>query len=484
ICVPCMSYKCTSDLCYVTSIICKMAHLNNNNNELAILLVTISLLILATLWYKFKLSNHSHKTPSLPPGPISLPIVGYLPFLRPAILHRQFTNMADTYGPIFKCQLGSKLYIVINNPELAKVVVRDQDEAFSDRDQTIAALAITYGGKDIVVSNNNDNWRKLRKIFVHEMLSNKNLEASVRKTIKNVFGKIGTTINIRDIAFTTEASVLTRMVWGNTLDKAVGISNLGAELDKVASNIDRLFGRRDMKKQHTKLDQLFTSIIEDRIESSSKESQDQGEGNKDFLEILLSHVDEKDTSLNMTQMKALLLDVMIAGTDTTATTVEWAMASIMHNNKVMRRVTEELAEVVGLENIVQESHLPKLKYLKAREACLVGGYTIPKGCTIFVNVWSIHRDPRYWDNPLEFNPERFLTHKLDNNGNDLKFFPFGSGRRICAGVPLAEKMLVFILASLLHSFDWRLPKGEEHDLSETFGIVLKKRKPLVVVPSQ
>ncbi|KAI7756443.1 hypothetical protein M8C21_031842, partial [Ambrosia artemisiifolia] len=477
----------------------------------------------------FKLS---HNGPSLPPGPYSLPIVGYLPFLG-SELHTEFTNMAHTYGPIFKCQLGSKLCVVINTPELVKVVTRDQDEAFSDRDQTTAALSITYGGQDIVVSNNNENWRKLRKIFVHEMLSNKNLEASgsfrsneVRKTIKTVFGQIGTTVNIRNIAFATETNVLTRMVWGNTSDKGEGNRNLGDELDILSSNISRLFGRvnmsdlfpslarfdiqgieRDMKKQHNKLDQIFNSIIKDRIESNTKETLDDGEheGKKDFLQILFSLLDQKDTtSLSMTQIKALLTDVMIAGTETTATTVEWAMASVMHNDNVMKRVKEELAEVVGLDNIVEESHVPKLKYLnatvketlrlypvspllvprRARKACVVGGYTIPKNCTIFLNVSSIHRDPRYWDNPLEFNPERFLINKLDTKGNDFKYFPFGSGRRICAGVSLAEKMLILILASLLHSFEWTLPKGEEHDFTETFGAVLKKTNPLVAIPSQ
>ncbi|GKC08754.1 cytochrome P450 76C1-like protein, partial [Tanacetum coccineum] len=117
-----------------------------------------------------------------------------------------------------------------------------------------------------------------------------------------------------------------------------------------------------------------------------------------------------------------------------------------------------------------------------------GGYTIPKGCSVFLNVWSIHRDPRYWVNPLEFNPERFLTsegiNQWDYKGNNSKFFPFGSGRRLCPGIPLAEKMQMFILASLLHLFDWSLPKGEEHDFSERFGITLRKIKPLIAIPSQ
>ncbi|KAM0018791.1 putative cytochrome P450 [Helianthus debilis subsp. tardiflorus] len=155
--------------------------------------------------------------------------------------------MAHTYGPIFKLKLGSKLHVVINTPELAKEVVRDQDEAFSNRAQTIAASVITNGGQDIAFSDNNANWRKLRKISVHEMLSNKNIEAGssvrrdeVRNAIKNVFGRIGTKVDIREIAFSTETCVLTRTIWES---KGVKNNNLAAELDMISSNIVQVLGR-------------------------------------------------------------------------------------------------------------------------------------------------------------------------------------------------------------------------------------------------
>ncbi|KAJ0788961.1 putative cytochrome P450 [Helianthus annuus] len=112
---------------------------------------------------------------------------------------------------------------------------------------------------------------------------------------------------------------------------------------------------------------------------------------------------------------------MIAGTETTTKVTEWAMAEMLKNNHVMKKAQEELAEVVGLNNIVEETHLLKLKYLDAviketlrlhpvvpfliprspSQDCMIAGYTIPKGCTVFLNIWSIQRDPRYWDNPLE-----------------------------------------------------------------------------------
>jgi (+)-delta-cadinene 8-hydroxylase len=195
-----------------------------------------------------------------------------------------------------------------------------------------------------------------------------------------------------------------------------------------------------------------------------------------------------------------------AGTDTTATSVEWAMTEIVHNREVMRKVQKELEDVVGLNQIVEEFHLPKLQYLDAvvkealrlhpalplltsrypSESRTVAGYTIPKDTKIFVNAWAIQRDPQLWENPSDFKPERFLNEpgKWDFSANNLQYLPFGSGRRICAGIPIAEKMLMYLLASLFHSFDWQATESKEVDLSEKFGFVMRKAKPLIAIPTK
>ncbi|MFS7916964.1 putative cytochrome P450 [Helianthus anomalus] len=307
--------------------------MTENKHELAMvvpLAITISIVMLGVLWYKLTLSSSS-RSPPLPPGPRSLPVVGYLPFLG-RDLHKEFTNMAHTYGPIFKLYLGSKLHVVINTPELAKEVVRDQDETFANRDLTVAASIIAYEGQNLIFSKNNATWRNLRKIFVHEVLSNKNLKAcssfrrdEVRKSIKNVFSKIGTNVDIREIAFLTEANVITRMMWDNVSYIGEKGINLGVELQTMASNITKILGHpnlsdffptlawfdlqgveRNMKKEVKKRGQIFESIIEDRIKSNNKMSPDgiRHEENKDFLQILLDLKDQQD--LNMTQVKALL----------------------------------------------------------------------------------------------------------------------------------------------------------------------------------
>lgn len=195
--------------------------------------------------------------------------------------------------------------------------------------------------------------------------------------------------------------------------------------------------------------------------------------------------------------------MVVGGTETTSNTVEFALAEMMNKPEILKKAQQELETVVGKDNIVEESHINKLPYLYAimkevlrlhptlplliprcpSESCVIGGYMVPKGARMFINAWAIHRDPTIWENPLEFRPERFLDSKWDYNGNDFNYLPFGSGRRICAGLAMAERMFMFLLASLVHSFDWELGPGEKHDLSEKFGIVLKKKVALIAIPT-
>ncbi|KAJ0859781.1 putative cytochrome P450 [Helianthus annuus] len=484
------------------------------------------------VWYKWRLS--SSRKAHLPPGPYGLPVIGYLPFLS-SNLHEKFTEIAHKYGPIFSLQLGSKLHVVVNSMDLAKAVAREQDNTFANRNPPITGLIITYGGMDLVWSNNNTHWRNMRKLLASQVLSNANLNASqslrtheVRKAVNEVYNKIGTKIDINKTAFDTELNVVTNMLWGcSKSDEGGDFGEMLEGFQEVESKIIELIGKpnisdfipflsrfdlqgmnKEMQRQLEQVERIFNYIIDRRIKlkSSKVDETYEGDGRKDFLEILLDLKDQKNDpeSFNIIHIKALLINIVVAATDTTSTMAEWVMAEILNNPDVMKKVQDELTEVIGVNSIVEESHFPKLRYLDAviketfrlhpplpflvhrcpDESCKVGGYTIPKGTIVYINVWAIQRDPENWTNPLEFKPERFLNQKWDYNGNNFKFLPFGSGRRICPGLPLGEKMLVYILASLLHSFEWSLPKDEEFELSDEFGFVTKKRKPLIAIPSQ
>ncbi|XP_023755285.1 probable (S)-N-methylcoclaurine 3'-hydroxylase isozyme 2 [Lactuca sativa] len=503
-------------------------------DKLARTLLTISVPTLLLLWYKWTVSYSRKRMPPFPPGPYGLPVVGYLPFLG-SNLHEIFTEMADRYGPIFSLQLGRKLHVVVNSMDQVKAVTRDLDQTMANRCPPLAALTMSYGGNDIIWSNSNTHWRNMRKILATQVMSDKNLKAcesfrtyEVRRLVKEVYSKFGTKININEIAFKTEVNVVTSMLWG--CSKLSGDGNDSSSIGDgfrevefkivelmIASNISDflpilsrfdLQGRqREMQKQLVYVDRIFENIIQGRIEANSRKNEGEAEEDrrKDFVQVLLELKEEKDAaiSLDTTKIKALLMDIVLAATDTTSTMVEWVMSEILNNPGVMRKAQDELTDVIGM-NVVQESHLPKLTYLDAviketmrvhtpapllvqrcpDESCTVGGYTIPKGTIIYINVWAIHHDPKNWTDPLEFKPERFLIDKWDYHGNNFKFLPFGSGRRICPGIPLGEKMLMYILASLLHSFDWSLPEDEEFELSDEFGSVTKKRKPLIAIPSQ
>nr|GMD99786.1 angelicin synthase-like [Ipomoea batatas] len=502
--------------------------------ETLIALFTFSVLLLSALWLYAK--SISKKAPPLPPGPRGFPVVGYLPFLRPN-LHHQFTDLARKYGPIFKLQLGSRLVVVVNSPSIAKQVVRNHDAVFANRDPPIAAIVGTYGCRDIAFAPSGTYWRDIRKLFVREMLSSANLRAchehrreEVRKAIRSVRSRTGQAVNIRELASSTEINVVARMIWGSTLGSDEGkIDQIGGEFREIMGKFVAMVGepnisdffpwlaRLDLQRVQARmegmvkvLDNIFDPIIKEgvRIVCEKSGSTTKDDEKKDFLQILLELKNRDDNagkSLDFQAIKAMLLDIVIGGTDTTATMVEWVMTALLDNPEIMKKVQKELDEIVGMTSIVEEVHLPKLKYLDAvvketfrlypalpllvpkcpSQTTEVGGYTIPKDTKVFLNMYAIHRDPKLWDNPLQFSPERFLnqTSGLDYTGNDHRFLPFGSGRRICAGIPLAEKMLIYILGSLLHSFDWHLPEGEKMDLSDGFGLVIKKNTPLVAVPA-
>ncbi|KAK2653599.1 hypothetical protein Ddye_013455 [Dipteronia dyeriana] len=371
--------------------------------------------------------------------------------------------------------------------------------------------------------SNGHEWRQLREIFVRELMSSSSLNAGyglrlqeVREMVREVYKQVGLPINIGEHIFLTILNVVMNMLWGDSLH-GEDRKNVGVEFRQVVGEIVEMFGKPNISdlfpvlarfdlqgiKSNTKklvswFDRIFDTVIFHRMDVDVANKSENKESNKDFLQFLLELQNQGDskTSLSTSQIKGLLLDIVLGGSDTTSTTLEWAMAEILKNPEIIRKVQEELDEVVGNDSIVEESHIPKLHYLNSvlketlrlhpalpllvphcpSQSCMVAGYTIPEGSRIFVNVWAVQRDPEAWENLLEFQPERFLKDpgKCDYQGNNFHYLPFGSGRRVCAGISRAEKLVAYVLATLLHSFDWKLPEGVKLDLSDKFGIILKK----------
>jgi len=198
--------------------------------------------------------------------------------------------------------------------------------------------------------------------------------------------------------------------------------------------------------------------------------------------------------------------MFIVGTDTTSTTMEWAMTELLRHPEKMAKAQKEVVQVIGnSDRPVQELDIPNLPYIqaiaketlrmhppapfllphKAEEDVKLCGYLVPKNAQIWVNVWAIGRDPNVWPDPNSFTPERFLNGGADAKGRDFNFIPFGEGRRICVGMPLAYRMLHLVLANLLCSFNWKHGEGlspQDIGVDDKFGIVVQRNPPLEAIP--
>lgn len=271
-----------------------------------------------------------------------------------------------------------------------------------------------------------------------------------------------------------------------------------SDLFPVLSILDLQGRRRRTVERLMRFFDFFDPIIERRMKAG-------GEGQGDFLDVLLQlhSVDQ----LSIQTIKSFLLDLFIAGTETNALSVEWTMAELIRNPAVMSKVRAELQEVLGAKQYPDESDINKLPYLRAvlmetmrlhppsplliphqamAEGAEVGGFVVPKGAMVIVNLWAVMRDPASWTQPEAFLPERFVGADMDFRGKDrFEFMPFGAGRRACPGLPMATRVVMLILASLIHMFEWRLPEGMQPcdvDVRDRYRMSLNMVTPLKAVP--
>jgi cytochrome P450 len=198
--------------------------------------------------------------------------------------------------------------------------------------------------------------------------------------------------------------------------------------------------------------------------------------------------------------------VFVAGTDTSSTTIEWAMSEMMKNPRVREKAQAELRQTFRGKKQICEIDLEKLTYLKlviketlrlhppspllipreCTELTKIDGYDIPKKTTVLINAWAIGRDPQYWNDAEKFIPERFDGSFIDFKGNNFEYIPFGAGRRMCPGMTFGLASVMFSLAILLYHFNWKLPnqmKPEDLDMIEHFGLTIGRKNGLCLIPT-
>ncbi|KAK8986972.1 hypothetical protein V6N11_055289 [Hibiscus sabdariffa] len=256
-----------------------------------------------------------------------------------------------------------------------------------------------------------------------------------------------------------------------------------------------------MKALSSEFDAFLDQVIQEHREH---ESGDQVSNRKDFVSIIMQLQKDRMYDLDLTQdnIKGVLLDMFIGGTDTTKATIEWTMAELLKHPIAMKKVQEEVRHVVGKESKVEMEDISKMGYLKCviketlrlhpaspllaprrtSASVKLGGHDIPSDTTVLINAWAIHRDPEWWEKPEEFIPERFENSSIDFQGQDFHYIPFGFGRRACPGLPFGIASAEYAVANLLYWFDWKLPAGEDLDKNDVYGITLHMKTPLRVLP--
>ncbi|XP_041021375.1 cytochrome P450 76T24-like [Juglans microcarpa x Juglans regia] len=469
---------------------------------------------------------------SFPPGPKAFPFVGNISCLQElrSKPHQTLAKLSKQYGPLMTLKLGSTTTVVISSPDTAKEALQKHDQAFSSRTIPDAARASGHHKFSVAWLPASTRWRSLRKVAAMEMFVPQRLDATEairHKKVQELIAHIGASCNsgeaidIGGVAFTTVFNVISNMLfstdlaqYGSNTSQEFQALIMGAMEEGGRPNIAdyfpalRLFdpqgARRRLTAYIAKLFGILDGIINERLQLRA--TSNASKAGSDVLDSLLSLVEDDNSELSYDDVKHLLMDLYSAGSDTKSSAVEWAMAELLHNPSKMAKVREELEEVIGKDGLVQESDISKLPYLlatvketfrlhppaplllphKAEVDVEMRGFTVPKNAQILVNVWGMGRDSSIWPNPDQFSPERFLDKDIDYKGRNFELIPFGAGRRICPGLPLANRMVPLMLASLLHHFNWKLEdemKPEDMDMRETtFGITLRIAQPLRAIP--
>ncbi|XP_027152346.1 cytochrome P450 76AD1-like [Coffea eugenioides] len=418
--------------------------------------------------------------------------------------------------------------VVVSSPKVAKELFQKYDHVYTSKLVPDSARAFDHHKFSVIWLPANSKWRNLRKLCKEQLFSSERLNASqglrqekVQQLCNYVHGFCinGEAVDIREAAFTTIVNVVSNTFF--SADFGHYESNSSQELKEIISAVLGIIAkpnlsdyflvlraidpqgiRRQIKFYFRKLLQIFDEIISQRLKEREK-SLAYCRRN-DLLEVLLDLTQLRKTEWSIEDAKHLLLDLFIAAFDTTTSTVEWAMAELLRNPEKMEKAKTEIREVIGHRKLIQESDISALPYLLAivketfrlyppvsimsrhYEADIeIDQYIVPKNAVVLVNLWAIGRDSSVWSNPDSFVPERFLDSEIDVKGHHFELLPFSTGRRICVGMPLAERMLHLILASLIHNFDWKLEDGmkpEEMDMREKLGITMQKAVHLKAIP--
>ncbi|KAH0762134.1 hypothetical protein KY290_018207 [Solanum tuberosum] len=473
-----------------------------------IIVVTLCIAFWLKSIFNIIVSPNSNTKKKLPPGPYNFPVIGSLLWAKRtfADLEPILRDLKAKYGPLITLKIGSRSAIFVASHSIAYQALVQQGAVFSDRPK---AGPVSSNQRNISSSPYGPIWRLLRRNLTSEILHPSRIKSySKARSWYAMF------------------CLLVLMCFGDKLEESQirQIENIQRKmlLGFRRFNMLNFFPRvgkiifRNRWKELIELRQEQESITIPLIEARSRTKEQKIEHGDEFVvayvdTLLNLELPEEKRNLNHGEIVTLCSEFLSAGTDTTSTALQWVMANLVKNPSIQEKLYQEIARVVGEkqskladEEVVKEEDLQKIPYLKAvileglrrhppghfvlphtvTEEVELNGYVIPKDVTINFMVAEMGLDPKVWEDPLEFRPERFLVEGSDNEGFDItgsreiKMMPFGAGRRICPAYALAMLHLEYFVANLVWHFQWKPVEGDDVDLTEILEFTVVMKNPL------
>ncbi|CAD6265739.1 unnamed protein product [Miscanthus lutarioriparius] len=358
--------------------------------------------------------------------------------------------------------------------------------AFASRLASKISNTLVYVSSDIAFSPYGNHWRQVRRLVTTHLFTVKKVNSyrlsrqeEVRLVIKKIQEAAAASkeVDISEMMNTFANDIVCRAVLE---DNFPGLAN-------VLGLLTRWFVSNKADEAHKRWDDLLETIVSDHERRRRSEHGHGGGGGVDqeesnFIDVLLSV--QQEYGITRDHIKAILMDMFAAGTETSSLVLELAMAELMRHPQLMSKLQDRRRETLRLHPPAPLL-LPHLSMVD----CDVDGYRIPSGTRVIINGWAISRDPESWESAEEFMPERFMdgasSAAIDLRGNDFQFVPFGAGRRICPGLNFGLATVEIMLANLAYCFDWGLPIGMTEgdiDMTEVFGLLVRRKEKLILLP--
>ena len=412
-----------------------------------------------------------------PPGPRGVPILGsVLDVWRDPLGF--FVRGARDHGDVVQFRFGHYRYVLLNDAEAVRHVLIDNAKSYQ-KSRNYDGLRLVLGNG--LVTSEGDFWRRQRKLAqpgFHKQRLAGFANTMAECTEEMIAGwDTGGPVDLH-----AEIMALTLRIVGKTLfstdlagDAAavgdaitVGIKHANDYAESVIRMPPWLPTPNNLRFKHAVriLDGMVMRIIEERRKS--------GHEGDDLLGMLMSARDDEGHGMTDRQLRDEVMTLVVAGHETTANALAWTFDLLSRHPDVDRRV---YAEARAIDGVLGIGDLPRLPYtlrvvseamrlyppvwVFEREAIVddvIGGYSIPKGTVVAVSPWSLHRNPRYWENPEGFDPDRFSPEAIEARPR-CAYLPFATGPRQCIGNAFAMMELQIVLATVARSFRLSLVPG-------------------------